>query len=198
MNKLVELLYDVDGFCRVFIPEWEKQLISDGTRKRNRACRITMSQIITIIIAFYMSNHRDFKNYYKGYITKFYCSHFPNLLTLKVMPKAIIPLSSFSSTLNGESEDIEFIDSTSIKVCHNLRIPRHKKISYHSSAKKETMGWFYGLKLHLVTNFKGAIVDEKLTTANIHDTKSVLKLSTKLTGKLYTGKGYISKNYQRA
>ena len=58
-------------FCRVFIPQWEKQLISDGTRKRNRACRMTVSEIITVIIAFHMSNHRDFKNYYKGYIAKF-------------------------------------------------------------------------------------------------------------------------------
>jgi len=161
-----------------------KQLICDGTRKRNRACRITMSEIITVIIAFHMSNHRDFKNYYKGYIAKFYRSHFPNLLSytrfLEVM-------------LKGESTGIEFIDSTSIKVCHNLRIPRHKTFSGIAQRGKGTMGWFYEFKLHLVTNFKGEIVDAKLTTANVHDTKPVLELSKKLTGKLYADKGYISK-----
>lgn len=50
MNKLVEIFCDVDDFCRVFIPEWEKQLLSDGTRKRNRTCRMTMSEIMTVII----------------------------------------------------------------------------------------------------------------------------------------------------
>lgn len=197
MNKLVELFCDVDDFCRVFIPEWERQLISDGTRKRNRSCRMTMSEIMTIIIAFHMSNHRDFKNYYKGYIAKFYRSHFPNLLSytrfLEVMPKAIVPLSSYFSTLKGDSTGIEFIDSTSIKVCHNLRIPRHQTFNDIAQRGKGTMGWFYGFKLHLVTNFKGEIVDAKLTTANVHDTKPVLELSKKLTGKLYADKGYISK-----
>ena len=197
MNKLVELFCDVDDFCRVFIPEWEKQLISDGTRKRNRACRMTMSEIMTVIIAFHMSNHRDFKNYYKGYVAKFYRSHFPNLLSytrfLEMMPKAIVPLSSYFSTLKGESTGVEFIDSTSIKVCHNLRIPRHKTFNGLAQRGKGTMGWFYRFKLHLVTNFKGEIVDAKLTTANVHDTKPVLELSKNLTGKLYADKGYISK-----
>jgi len=191
MNKLVEIFCDVDDFCRVFIPEWEKQLLSDGTRKRNRTCRMTMSEIMTVIIAFHMSNHRDFKNYYKGYVAKFYRSHFPSLLSytrfLEVMPRAIVPLS------RGESTGIEFIDSTSIKVCHNLRIPRHKTFNNIAQRGKGTMGWFYGFKLHLVTNFKGEIVDAKLTTANVHDTKPVLELSKKLTGKLYADKGYISK-----
>lgn len=35
--KLVEIYCDVDDFYRVFVPEWEKQLIRDGARKR--ACR---------------------------------------------------------------------------------------------------------------------------------------------------------------
>mgnify|MGYP005988735457 FL=1 len=33
MNKLVEMFCDVDDFCRVFIPQWEKQLIADGNIK---------------------------------------------------------------------------------------------------------------------------------------------------------------------
>ncbi len=52
------------------------------------------------------------------------------------------------------------------------------------------MGWFYGFKLHLVTNFKGEIVDAKLTTGNTHDTKPVPDITKKLSGKLYVDKGY--------
>jgi len=197
MNKLVEIFCDVDDFCRVFIPQWEKQLIADGNIKRKRPCRMTMSEVMTILIAFHTSNHRDFKNYYKGHIAKFYRSHFPTLLSytrcLEVMPKAIVPLSSYFSILKGESTGIEFIDSTSIKVCHNLRIPRHKTFDGIAERGKGTMGWFYGFKLHVVTNFKGEIVDAKLTTGNVHDTKPILELTKNLKGKLYVDKGYISK-----
>ena len=55
------------------------------------------------------------------------------------------------------------------------------------------MGRFYGSKLHLLTNFTGEIVDTRLTTANVHDTKQGLELSKKLTAKLYADKSYISK-----
>jgi len=54
MDKLVEIFCDVDDFCRVFIPELEKQLLSDGRRKRRRTSRMTMSEIMTIIIVFHM------------------------------------------------------------------------------------------------------------------------------------------------
>jgi hypothetical protein len=197
VNKLVEIFCDVDDFCRVFMPEWEKQCLSDGTRQRNRACRMSMSEIITIIIAFHTSHHRDFKNYYKGFIAQFYRGHFPTLLSytrfLEVMPKAIVPLSSYFNILKGDATGIEFIDSTSIKVCHNLRIPRHKTFLGIAERGNGTMGWFYGFKLHLVTNYRGEIVDAKLTTGNVHDTKPVMALSKKLSGKLYADKGYISK-----
>jgi hypothetical protein len=36
MSKLVELFCDVDDFCKVFIPQWRKQLLEDGTRKCQR------------------------------------------------------------------------------------------------------------------------------------------------------------------
>ncbi len=63
MDKLTEIFCDVDDFCRVFMPKWDKSLIAKGTRKRNRQSRMCMSEVMTIIIAFHMSNHRDFKNY---------------------------------------------------------------------------------------------------------------------------------------
>ncbi|MCU8059060.1 IS982 family transposase, partial [Shewanella sp. SM35] len=50
MHKLVEVFCDVDDFCAVFIPEWEKTLLIDGTRKRHRAGRMTMSEVMTIIL----------------------------------------------------------------------------------------------------------------------------------------------------
>ncbi len=66
MIKLVELFCDVDDFCKVFIPQWNKQLLDDGIQKRRRAGRMTTSEIMTIVISFHMSHHRDFKNYYLG------------------------------------------------------------------------------------------------------------------------------------
>ncbi|MCP4323879.1 MAG: IS982 family transposase, partial [Alteromonadales bacterium] len=149
------------------------------------------------IILFHMSHHRDFKNYYIGYISNFYKADYPNLLSytrfLEVMPSVLIPLCSYFTSLKGKPTGVEFVDSTGIKVCHNLRIPRHKTFQGIAQRGKGTMGWFYGFKLHLIVSYRGEIVAAKLTTGNVHDTKPVNELADGLTDKLYGDKGYISK-----
>ena len=97
--------------------------------------------------------HRDFKNYYLGYVKAFYRKDFPDLLSytrfLEVMPRTIVPMCAYFSSLKGKSTGIEFIDSTSLKVCHNIRISRHKTFDGIAQRGKGTMGWFYGFKLHI-------------------------------------------------
>ena len=197
MNKLVELFCDVDDFCKVFIPQWQKQLLEDGTQKRQRSGRMTTSEIMTIVVSFHMSHYRDFKNYYLIYVSQVYKEDFPNLLSytrfLEVMPRVIVPMCAYFTSLKGKPTGIEFIDSTSIKVCHNIRIPRHKTFDGIAQRGKGTMGWFYGFKLHLIVNYQGEIVAAKVTTGNVHDTQPVKELAEGLTDKLYGDKGYLSK-----
>ncbi|ENM5740627.1 IS982 family transposase, partial [Vibrio mimicus] len=180
MHKLVDLFCHVDDFCKTFLPQWQKLQLECGERKRNRQGCMSESEVMTII-AFYMSHHRDFKNFYLGIVHQHYKSHFPTLLSytrfLEVMPSVLIPVSRFFTHVKGVPIGIEFIDSTSIKVCHNLRIPRHKISKGIASRGKGTMGWFYGFKLHIITNHLGDIVAAKLTPANTDDRKPVRELS---------------------
>ena len=71
MKNLVELFCDVDDFCQVFELQWQTQLIEDGKCQRRHQSRIALSEIMTVIIGFHMSNQRDFKNYYTGFLSRF-------------------------------------------------------------------------------------------------------------------------------
>ena len=51
MDKLDEVFCDVDDFCKVFIPEWEKQQLFDSSRKRQRSGCMATSERMTIIIS---------------------------------------------------------------------------------------------------------------------------------------------------
>jgi hypothetical protein len=86
-------------------------------------------------------------------------------------------MCAYFTSLKGKPTGLEFIDSTSIKVCHNIRIPRHKTFDGTAQRGKDTMGWFYGFKLHLVVNHHGEIVAAKVTTGNVHDTQPVCELA---------------------
>jgi transposase len=197
MKKLVELYCDVDDFCAAFLPAWQQTLLESGERKRHRACRMSASEIMTIIVAFHMSHHRDFKNYYLGLVARYHQHDFPSLLSytrfLEMMPTVLVPLSAYFAHIKAAPSGLEFIDSTSIKVCHNLRIPRHRVFDGIAKRGKGTMGWFYGFKLHLVVNHLGGIVAATVTAANVDDRKPVPQLTNGLPDRLYADKGYISK-----
>jgi len=57
---------------------------------------------------------------------------------------------------------------------------------------KGSMGWFYGLKLHLIVNDRGEILACQLTPGKTDDRKPVPALCKSLFGKLIADRGYIS------
>ncbi|MFT6102479.1 MAG: hypothetical protein ACJA2B_000921 [Candidatus Endobugula sp.] len=84
-------------------------------------------------------------------------------------------------------------NSTSLKVCHNIRIPRNRVFDGVAKRGKGTMGWFYGFKLHLLINHIGEIISLKITPGNKNDRTPIPELCKNLYGKLYADKGYIGK-----
>jgi hypothetical protein len=54
---------DVDDFCRAFLPLWERQLLEAGVRQRLRPSALSVSEVMTIVIAFQLSGYRNFKHF---------------------------------------------------------------------------------------------------------------------------------------
>jgi hypothetical protein len=67
--SLETLLCDVDDFCHCFLNQWYAQQLNQGKRKRLRASRLSVSEIMTILIHFHQSQYRHFKGYYPGCLT---------------------------------------------------------------------------------------------------------------------------------
>ena len=60
---------------------------------------------------------------------------------------------------------------------------------------KDSVGWFYGFKLHLIVNEKGEILSFDLTKGNVDDRKPLYKMIKDIKGKvlkLFGDRGYIS------
>ena len=54
------------------------------------------------------------------------------------------------------------------------------------------MGWFFGFKVHLITNDRGEILSVRLTKGNVDDRQPVPKMIKNIFGKLFGDKGYLS------
>ena len=109
------------------------------------------------------------------------------------MSGLLIPMCAYFQTVKGKPTGIAFVDSTSLKVCHNIRIPRNKVFDGIAKRGKGTMGWFYGFKLHLLINHLGEIISLKITPGNTNDRTPIPERCKNRYAKLYADKGYIGK-----
>ena len=165
-------------------------------RARVRPSRLAMSEIMTIMVHFHQSHYRHFKGYYTEHVMKHLKSEFPCLVSynrfVELMPMALIPLLAYFGQCKGSCSGISFVDATSLKVCDNRRIGRHKVFDGLAARGKTSMGYFYGFKLHLAVNEIGELLAFYLTPGNVDDRKPVPKLAKSLFGKLFGDKGYLS------
>ncbi|MBF0526583.1 MAG: IS982 family transposase [Deltaproteobacteria bacterium] len=194
---LSELFYQSDEFMKIFTPVMNKHLI--GEKRQRPFCRLSICEIMTILVAYQFIGAQNFKQFYKDIICQFHRNEFPDLVSyqrfIEVSTMALLPLSMFIKFRLelAEQTDIYVIDSTPLAVCSNIRINRHCVFSGIAARGKSSMGWFYGFKLHLVINHLGELMAFHITAGNIDDRKTVLKLVNRLKGKLIGDKGYIKK-----
>jgi hypothetical protein len=195
---IVALFYDLDKFAVGFEPQCRRHLIEDGKAHRDRPCQMCLSEIMTILVLFHDSNYRTLKHFYLKHVCVHLQSEFPHRLSynrfVEQIPRAFAASTLFLQTRMGLCSGISFIDSTPLRVCHNLRINSHKVMSGLAGRGKTSTGWFYGFKLHLVINDQGELLNVCFTPGNVDDRKPVPKLSKQLFGKLVGDKGYISQD----
>ncbi len=170
-----------------------------GPTKSNRgpSCGLSISEIMTILVMFQMSRFRDFKNFYAGFLSFYHKSYFPNLPSygrfVNLINRAIFPLTIFTQVKAGKQTGIYYIDSSCLPVCHIKRSKRHKTFDSIAEYGKTSVGWFFGLKLHIVTNDKGELLAFKITKGSKSDSQEAVPLLKSFKGLAFGDKGYIGK-----
>jgi transposase len=151
---------------------------------------------MTILIAFHQSWYRNFKAYYQEKVEQHWSAEFPGLVSynrfIEWIPSTLIPLCAYRRSCFGRCSGISFMDSTSLKVCHNRRIHQHQVFQDLAARGRTSVDWFFGFKLHLVVNDQGELLNVMLTPGNTDDRTPVPKLLQQLFGKVFADKGYVS------
>ena len=193
---ILRLFYDCDEFCREFIPSLQAYQIAEGEKHRTRQFTLSVSEVMTLLILFQTSGFRTLKMFYLQYVCHHLTRAFPHRVSysrfVELEAEALLPLAAFLTTRLGRCTGLSFIDSTPLKVCHNLRIKSHKVFKDIAQRGVSSTGWFYGFKVHLVINDCGDLLAVKFTPGNLDDRKPVPQLARRLFGKLFGDRGYIS------
>lgn len=198
MNQLVSIFCEIDDFCNELDQHCKNYMLSGPKKnKRGPACCLSISEIMTILVIFQMSRFRDFKNFYCGFLSFYHKGYFPNLPSygrfVNLINRAIFPLTIFTQIKAGKQTGIYYIDSSCLPVCHIKRSRRHKTFDVIAEYGKTSVGWFFGLKLHIVTNDKGELLAFKITTGSKSDSKEAVPLLKSFKGLAFGDKGYIGK-----
>jgi hypothetical protein len=203
-DRLVEDFCQFDDFCQAFYPHWDARLLrqeAQPAKKRGPPAGLADSEIMTILVLYHSSHFRHFKAFYEGVVLTLLRSAFPQspcyARFIALTNHVWMPLTVFLLSRMGRRTGIYYIDSTPLAVCHNRRIGRHQVFADLAARGKSSIGWFVGVKLHLVFNHERQIVALKLTPGNVNDTTPVPDLTQDLIGKLFGDKGYVGKELAR-
>jgi transposase len=153
---------------------------------------------MTILVAFHQNHYRNFKHYYLDHVCVYWRTEFPGLPSyqrfVEWIPSTLLPLCVYLKHCFGQCSGISFIDSTSLKVCHNRRISQHRVFKDIAARGKTSVDWFFGFKLHLVVNEQGELLNLQITPGNVDDRKPVPDLLQSLFGKVFADRGYVSQH----
>ena len=200
-DKVIETFCIIDDLTQEFKLFEEKLCLSNMGIKPTRVSGLANSEIITILVLYHQSGYKTFKDFYERFALKALQEYFPKIVSysrfLTLMKRVfmgimgIIHILCMSMNRNG----IYFVDATKLPVCHNLRAKRNKVFKDIAKSGKTSMGWFFGLKLHLVCNELGELVAFKVTSGNVADNnhKTLKDLFKYLEGKVFGDRGYLTK-----
>ncbi|WP_423063019.1 IS982 family transposase [Candidiatus Paracoxiella cheracis] len=198
LAPVTEIFCDMDDFCKDYLKGQSKYFLPNPDRKRDRAMQMSLSEIGTIIVLFQMSHYRTFKDFYCGCVLQDMKKYFPTALSytrfVACQSAALMMLAAYLLSRKGKHTGLYYIDSTTLRVCHNKRIYRNKVFKGIAKRSKSTMGWVYGFKLHIVINHQGELIRFCLTKGNVDDRAVVRKLMANLKGLGAGDKGYLGKD----
>jgi hypothetical protein len=132
----------------VFEPLLNQMLLPEVSRQKLPKSRLTLSEIMTILIGFYGSPYRTFKDFYKLQVIPGWSKVMQILVSynrlVKLISRALLVLRCyFHSCPLGSVTKVSFINSTGIKVCHNFSSPKPKCVCRASRVGPKLSGFLF-------------------------------------------------------
>ena len=150
INNITTIFCFIDDFLKIYQKSDFRKMIK-GKNGRVREGKMTLSEMMTIMVCFHFSDYRTFKHYYLYCIGHQYKFLFPNLISydrfVRIMPKLLIPTTIMIHILKGDKTGVYFIDSTKLEICHKKRTSSNKVFKGLAEIGKSSYGWFLGLRV---------------------------------------------------
>ena len=119
--NLIKIFCSIDEFCKFLAPKLKKRSVGvPGKRSRNRPCRLSDSEVMTILVLFHTNHFRDLKSFYLGYVCQHMRRDFPHTVSYNRFVErqaqvGLLLLLFLQTCALGKCTGISIIDSTPLK-----------------------------------------------------------------------------------
>lgn len=169
-----------------------------------RYAKLNLAEVATISLIRSEYGIRTWDGLYKlltqRFTHEFHLPVYKNFVeTMNRSAKLLLVLINILLGMNRKNAGvIKIVDSTTIPVCKNYRIARHKTMNRVATRSKSSLGWFYGLKLHALTDVVGNLLEIRFTTGNVDDRKILDVFLEKLHNSIVIADaGYLSPKLEK-
>ncbi len=166
--------------------------------KTGRKLAIKINDILTLALYKQKQNivtkkavFDDFRNYLR-------CSYKTLVVNLnRWYFLALIIIALLMKINRQNSHPIKHLDSTDVPVCLFKNAHSHQTMKGMAEYGRSSKGVFYGLKLHIISDFRRKLLSIKFTGAKTDDRDVVIEMSEDLTGIFIADAGYVSDKLSR-
>lgn len=166
---------------------------------------LPVTELVALALFFHFTGQRDWKSYYR-YLKTHYRQDFPDIPSYgnfvsamnALSPYALILLSAFCSFFRAETgtQHPKLADSSKLAVCGGKREFSHQVMQEFARKSKTSMGWFYGMRLHVVCNQLMEILECRITPGNVDDREGLAMMWNYIFGLIIADAGYLGKDFQ--
>jgi len=174
------------------------KVLNFGTlqNKTGRKLAINITDIVTLGIYKQRFDIETKKGLYEMFDLK--CSYKTLVVNLNRWSWIVMVILTLIMKMNRQNQHlIKHIDSTDIPVCSFKNANKHKTMKGIAQFARTKKGTFFGLKLHLISDFKRNILRIRFTSGNVDDRTPVMGMSDEIWGLLIGDAGYVSKKLEK-
>jgi len=202
---LVEIYVEIDDIIKEHAAEIEKGMKHLKLIGKAYPTKLSLSEVLTILVYYHHSGYKNFKVYYNDYVLEDLRRDFPDAVSyshfVNLIPRTVVGAMFVLQEQMKQSKrtGVYYGDSYPIPVCHPKRVHQHKVMRGFASWGKTSVGWFFGLKCHLVINQFGEMISCTLTSGSVADNNAGLlfALTKELMGYFFGDKGYLLNEEKR-
>ena len=175
---------------------YNKLNLSKFEKSKGRKLKISVKEILTLALYKHKQTIETKKALYDTFDLN--CVYKTLVVNLnKYAMLALVMLKFLIIANRNNAHLIKHTDSTDIPVCLNKNAKYHKTMKVFSNWGHSGKGLFYGIKLHITTDFNRQLLSFCFASGNKDDRSQFMKLNKDLDGIVIADAGYISKKLEK-